>query len=216
MSGRAILSVVAAVVGLLLLGQWWSYNGIIGKQEAVAAAWSQVESNYQRRTDLVPSLVDSVERFLEHESEVLSSVVEKRGPNNPSLDALSSEVAGAHESSKEALAQTEGVPTDSDRLTKLAATQADLGNKLSRLLAVAENYPTLRSADQFLRLQAQLEGTENRINIARMRYNEAVRAYNSAIRRFPGFLIAGTMGLSDRPYFEADDGASEPAKDLFE
>lgn len=213
---RTPLFAVAAGVALFLLGAWWSYNALVGKQEAVAAAWSQVESNYQRRADLVPALVASVKRFLQHERDVLRTITEQHSRARSSLNAQVGHASASRAVSKKARAETGDALVSADRLTRFAKAQATLGHDLSRLLAVVEDYPELRSGDQFLRLQAQLEGTENRINIARLRYSQNVRAYNTAIRRFPGVLMARAMAFSSRPYFEADPGADKPTKALYE
>lgn len=190
----------------------WSWNGVIGKHEAVGAAWAQVESNMQRRADLVPNLLRSISRFLEHETDMVQTVVEGRRGLYGAVQALQQ----AHTSANDVMTGSSETLPSPARLGAMARVQGDIGRKIHALIAVTEAYPALRSADQFLRLQAQLEGTENRINIARMRYNEAVRTYNASIRRFPGTLFAEALGFSPLPYFEADAGADEPVRVEFD
>jgi LemA protein len=202
-SSALLLLPVALVIG----GFSWFYNRIVDKEERVYEAWSQVESNLQRRTDLIPNLVETVSRYMRHERETLTAVADERGDAlNPLEDAMSRLIAD-----QQSAAMQEGAaPDDQQALARLAQAQQVLGGSLKNLIAVAEAYPTLRSADQFLSLQAQLEGTENRINVARMEFNESVGAYNSSIRRLPGTLIASLSDFKRKAYFETEADADRP------
>lgn len=172
---------VAAIAGVGL----WLHNGLVERREAVDAAWAQVESSYQRRADLIPVLVETLKRSMRHEAETLEQVVSARG---------------------RALAAMGGAaPVAQSELSELAAVQAQVGQGIQRLLALAESYPELRSADQFLELQAQLEGSENRIHVARMAFNEAVRDYNAALEQLPTRSFAQARGYERRAYFQTDE-----------
>jgi LemA protein len=198
---------------LVIGGFAWFYNRIVDKEERVYQAWSQVESNLQRRTDLVPNLVETVSRYLQHERETLSALTGERGNAlNPLADAMNRVIEA-----QRSAGTGKGVSLDSEEaLARLAKAQQVLGGSLRNLVAVAENYPNLRSADQFLSLQSQLEGTENRINVARMAFNESVGVYNSAIRRLPGSLVATVGDFRRKGYFEAEAGAEEAVNLGFE
>lgn len=202
---RRILQIVVVVAVLAVPA--WVYNSVVSRHEAVDAAWSQVESTYQRRADLIPNLQRSVERYLEHERDTLEAVTAER-EGEPALDELLATLKQSRARSADAL--SEAAPGDAAALARIQSTQGELGAVVQRLMARSEAYPDLRSGDQFLRLQAQLEGTENRINLARSRYNEAVRRYNSTIRRLPGRLIADIEGYEARAYFESEAGADRP------
>ena len=167
-----------------------TYNGLVTADEQVEEAWGNVQSTYQRRLDLIPNLVNTVKGAAEFEQETLESVTNARARAtsiNLNVDDLG----------------------DPAKLQQYQEAQAQVSGALGRLLAVAENYPQLRATEAFRDLQAQLEGTENRINVARNRYNEAVRAYNTKVRRFPGALFAGLFGFERRSSFEADAGAEQ-------
>lgn len=183
----------AVAVGL------WLHNGLVAKREAVDAAWADVESQYRRRADLVPQLVAAVKRHMQHESETFERVVHARS------EAL------------EQFSRTGGAAPASDtELREVAASQALVGRQIHQILALAESYPALRSADQFLELQAQVEGTENRINVARLAYNEAVRRYNAALEQIPTRYLAESQGSSRRSYFETDESARHAASLAFD
>jgi len=171
-----------------LLAGFALHNHVVSRGEAVDAAWAQVESAHQRRADLVPALVETVKRHLRQESETLVAVIEAR-------------------SQAVRLPASEHPPASEAELSRLGRAQGELGRDLARLVAVAETYPELRSADSFLALQAQLEGAENRIHVARLEYNDAVRAYNAAIQQLPAAWLAEARGLQRRAYFESDEGA---------
>jgi len=186
----------------------WAHNRMLGRAEAVEAAWAQVESNFQRRADLVPRLVETVNRQLRHESELLTAVTRERGAALAAAQEALAELRRAHEQVAKDRELSSGVPSpDASRVERVARRELSLGRGVQAVLAVAESYPELRSADQFLELQAQLEGTENRINVARMAFNDAVRDYNAALAQLPTRFVARTEGLERRPYFRADESA---------
>jgi len=208
-----------AVVGLLLLGGalgLWAHNRMLGRAEAVDAAWAQVESNLQRRADLLPRLVETVNRYVRHESELLTAVTRERGAALAAADAALAELRLAQQASAEERAALAGRAPTHDQLESLARREAALGRGVQAVLAVGESYPELRSADQFLELQAQLEGSENRINVARMAFNDAVRDYNAALVQLPTSLIARSQGLDRRVYFRADEDAHTTGPLAFE
>jgi LemA protein len=182
--------VIAIVVGVILIWGIGIYNGLVNKQEAVSKAWSQVENVYQRRADLVPNLVAVVKNYQEYEQGTLIAVTEARA--------------------KKAAATTINVEsyTESD-LQNFQNAQDELGESLSRLIVSIENYPDLKASENYLTLQAQLAGCENRILTERQRFNEAAKAYNQSLRKFPGNIIANMFNFEKRPYFEADEGADK-------
>jgi LemA protein len=182
----------------------WAHNEMLGRAEAVDAAWAQVESNLQRRADLVPRLVETVSRYARHESELLMEVAHERAGAQGAAGEALEELGRAQNAStglRAVALRNEG------SLQALSDHEAAVGRGVRAVLAVAESYPELRSADQFLELQAQLEGSENRINVARMAFNDAVRAYNAALVQLPTRLVGQAMGLERAPYFKADEGA---------
>ena len=164
---------------------------MVALDEAVNAAWAQVENQYQRRLDLVPNLVETVRGFAEQEREVFTQVAEAR-----------SRAGGVMQVDATML-------EDPATFARFQQVQSELGTALQRLLAVQENYPQLRSNQNFLALQDQLEGTENRIAVARRRFNESARTYNTYIRQFPRVIVAGTIGFDQREYFQATAGADQ-------
>ncbi|MHA3080389.1 LemA family protein [Acinetobacter sp. ANC 5502] len=168
-----------------LLVSGCGYNSLQAKDEAVNAAWSEVENQYQRRADLVPNLVNVVKGYAKHEKDVLVQVTQARA----SVASLKID------------AQTLQDPA---AFQKFQQAQAQLGSALSRLIAVSENYPDLKANQQFLDLQAQLEGTENRIAVARKRYISTVQDYNTYVRQFPQSLTAKVIGMKTRPNFSAE------------
>lgn len=186
------LFVIGAIV--ILLAGWVTiqYNGMVANDEAVTTAWAGVESQYQRRSDLIPNLVNTVKGYAAHEKETLEGVVEAR-------------------------AKATQVTVNADNLTperfaQFQKAQGELSAALGRLMRITENYPQLRANKNFSELQAQLEGTENRINESRLRFNEAVQKYNLSIRRFPGNIFASLFGFEKRDKFEAADGAEQAPK----
>lgn len=180
-----IIAAIVAIVGYCMS----SYNTLVGQDEAVGTAWSNVENQYQRRVDLIPNLVNTVKGYASHEKETFEAVVSAR-------------------------AKATQTTVDIDDLTpeKIAAyqkAQGELGSALGRLLAITENYPELKANENFKELQAQLEGTENRISTERHKFNEVAKTYNTSIRRFPKNIIASMFGFEKRPYFEAQEGAEK-------
>lgn len=180
---------VAAVVALFFYS---SYNGLVNREEGVASAWANVETQYQRRADLIPNLVSTVKGYAAHEASTLAAVTDAR--------ARATSIA---------LRADELTP---ERLAEYQSAQAGVRSALGRLLAVAESYPDLKANRNFQELQAQIEGTENRIAVARKDFNEVAQAYNVAVRRFPTNVVASLFGFGRKPYFEAAEGASEAPK----
>ena len=181
--------IISIVVGVILLWGWSTYNGFVTKQENMTKAWSQVENVYQRRADLVPNLVALVKNYAEYEQGTLIAVTEARA--------------------KAANATVNTENFDETEFTNFEKAQDELGNSLNRLIVSVENYPDLKASEEYLTLQAQLAGCENRILTERERFNEAAKAYNQSVRKFPSSLIANMFGFEKRPYFEADDGADK-------
>ena len=177
------------VVALVAIFCYTSYNGLVTKEEGLDSAWSNVETQYQRRADLIPNLVNTVKGYAAHESETLGAVTEARA-RATSINLSASDLTP-------------------EKLAAFQQAQADVRSALGRLIAVAENYPDLKADQNFLELQAQLEGTENRIAVARKDFNAAAQRYNVAVRRFPSNLIAGLFGFEKKPYFEASEGADK-------
>ena len=182
--------IIAIVVGVILIWGIGIYNGLVNKQEAVSKAWGQVENVYQRRADLVPNLVALVKNYQEYEQGTLIAVTEARAKK-----------ASATSVNMESY-------TESD-LQNFQTAQDELGESLNRLIVSIENYPDLKASENYLTLQAQLAGCENRILTERQRFNEAAKAYNQSLRKFPGNIIANMFGFEKRPYFEADEGAEK-------
>lgn len=188
-----IAIIVVAVVAIGLYG--WvksNYNGMIQGEEGVKAAWSQVENVYQRRADLIPNLVATVKGYAEHESSTLEAVVNAR-------------------------AKATQVTVNPDQLTdeniaKFQSAQGELGSAIGRLLVSVEAYPELKANENFLALQSQLEGTENRISTERMKYNETAQSYNTMIRSFPQNILASMFGFETKGYFKASEGAETAPK----
>ena len=193
--GKILLVVVGIVVALLLIvGVTVSgvFNRLVTLQQGTDAAWAQVQNVYQRRADLIPNLVNTVSGSANFEKSTLTEVVEARA----SVGRVTVPSGTA--------------PTDPAQLQEFERAQGRLGTSLSRLLVVAERYPDLKATAGFRDLQAQLEGSENRIAVERGRFNEAVQAYNTAIKRFPAVIFAGMFGHTPRPYFAATAGADRP------
>lgn len=182
--------IVLGIVALLVIFGISSYNGLVQKQETVNQAWAQVENQYQRRSELIPNLVNTVKGAANFEQETLTQVTEARSR------ATSIQVTAEDLNNPEKLAQFQ-------------QAQSQLTGALSRLLATVERYPELKANQNFLDLQSQLEGTENRIATERMRFNQAVQTYNTSIRTFPSNIFAGLFGFDNKAYFEAEEGAQE-------
>jgi LemA protein len=205
MSAVLAIALLLAIPALL----WaWMHNSIVSKEEQVFETWAQTESNLQRRADLVPGLVETVSRYIKHEAETFTGVAEKRQAAAERLSETIDSLARAEQRSVEILRKGGGrIVEDEDRLVRLFEAQSALRRSMTSLFAVAEAYPELRSSDQFLELQAQLEGTENRINVARMRFNDAVRDYNGTIRMLPWSLVAQLGRFQRKAYFRSDEEA---------
>ncbi|MFZ4591866.1 MAG: LemA family protein [Ignavibacteria bacterium] len=170
------------------------YNSLVSSEENIKSAWAQVENQYQRRADLIPNLVKTVEGAADFEKSVLTEVTEMRskvGQTKLNVDDLN----------------------DPEKFQQYQQAQDKLSSALSRLLVVTENYPQLRSNDNFLQLQSQLEGTENRISVERKKFNEAVQIFNTSVRSFPTVITAKLFGFKEKPYFKGKEG-SENAPDV--
>jgi LemA protein len=184
-----IVALFAIAILVVVLSVWSTYNGLVSRQAATDAQWAQVQNVYQRRADLIPNLVATVSGAANFEKSTLTAVTEARAS-----------VGRVQVSANSA-------PTDAAQLHAFDQAQGQLGAALSRLLVVSERYPELKATAGFQDLQAQLEGTENRITVERGRFNDAVRSYDVAIRQFPAVVIAGAFGFTARPYFSAQPGA---------
>jgi len=181
--------IIAIIVGVVLIWGIGTYNGFVKKQEAMTTAWGQVENVYQRRADLVPNLVALVKNYAEYEQGTILAVTEARA--------------------KAAATTVNTENFDENEFTNFESAQNELGNSLNRLIVTVENYPDLKANEEYLTLQAQLAGCENRIQTERERFNETAKTYNQSIRRFPSNLIAKMFGFEKRPYFEAEAGAEK-------
>jgi LemA protein len=196
MIAAAILIVIAVVIGGIFLWGLGIYNNLVTQDETVKKGWSDVEAQYQRRMDLIPNLVSTVKGYATQEQTVFIGVAEAR-------------------SKVSQMTVTKEVLEDPQAFAKFQQAQDQLSSALSRLLVVAEQYPQLKSNENFMDLQKQLEGTENRITVARTRYNETVQAYNTTIRRFPASMVAGFTGFREKAYFQAKEGADTAPKVQF-
>lgn len=186
------LIITIVVIALVALWGILSYNGLVEMDEKVSNQWANVETQYQRRSDLIPNLVNTVKGYAKHESQTLEAVMAARS-------------------------QATQVKIDPSNCTpqQLAAyqkAQGDVTTALGKLLAITENYPDLKATDNFKMLQEQLEGTENRINVARKDFNDTAKKYNTSLRRFPRNIIASMFGFEKRNYFEAEAGAEKAPK----
>lgn len=181
------LLIVLGVIAVVVVWAVSAYNGLVSKQEGVSEAWANVETVYQRRADLIPNLVNTVKGYAAHESSTLEQVTQARA-NATSL-TLDPETATP------------------EQMASWLKAQNEVGSALGRLIAIAESYPDLKANTNFLDLQKQLEGTENRISTERRKYNEKVREFNVAIRKFPKSLIASMFGFEKLSLFEAQEGA---------
>jgi LemA protein len=196
--GLVLLGLIVVVVVIVAAWGTGIYNRLVTLQQNTDAAWAQVQNVYQRRADLIPNVVNTVSGAANFEKSTLNEVVNARA----SVGRVNLPAGSA--------------PTDPQQLVEFERSQAQLGSALSRLLVVAEKYPDLKATSAFRDLQAQLEGTENRIAVERGRFNEAVQAYNTAIKRFPAALLAGMFGHTARPYFSATPGSDRPPEVKFD
>jgi LemA protein len=188
----AVIVVVLLIVIIAAVGLGGSYNRLVRLQQSVDQSWAQVQNVYQRRADLIPNLVNTVSGAANFEKSTLV------------------EVTNARASVGRVQLDPNKAPTDAAQLQQFQAAQGQLSNALSRLLVVVERYPELKANQNFVGLQAQLEGTENRISVERGNFNTAVQNYNVAVRSFPTNLIAGMLGFAQRPFFAAQPGAERP------
>ena len=183
------LIAVIAIIAFWLIGV---YNGMVGLDEGVNTAWANVETQYQRRADLIPNLVNTVKGYAQYEQSTFEAVVNAR--------------------SKATSITIDPSNVTPEKLQEFQQAQGELASALGRLIAISENYPDLKASEQFKELQAQLEGTENRINVARTNFNNEAKKYNTTIRTFPRNMFAGMLGFTQRAYFEAEAGANQAPK----
>ncbi len=195
-TSNIILLVFGAALILLLFNGCSSYNNMVNKQETTSSAWAQVENVYQRRADLIPNLVNTVKGVANFEQKTLTEVINAR--------ASASQM------------KVDASKLSADQIQKFQASQGELSQALGRLMVVAEQYPQLKATQNFLELQSQLEGTENRISVERGKFNDVVKDYNAYIRKFPQVLYAGLFGFDKKGYFEAEKGADKAPEVSFE
>ena len=181
------LWIILGIVAVIVIWAVSGYNSLVSNEENVGKAWANVESAYQRRSDLIPNLVNTVKGYAQHEQKTLQDVVEAR--------------------SKATSIRVDASTATPEQMQQWISAQQEVGSALGRLIAISESYPTLRANENFLALQTQLEGTENRIKTERDRYNEAVKGFNVKIRRFPTNILASMFGFERREMFEAEAGA---------
>lgn len=190
------LWITLAIIAVLLIGGFsWgkgTYNTLVTEDESVKTAWSQVENQYQRRMDLIPNLVNTVKGYATHERETLEGVVSARA-----------------EATKTTIDPSN---LNEESIKKFQVAQGELSSALSRLMMVLERYPDLKANQNFMELQAQLEGTENRISVERKRFNEVAQSYNTKVRSFPTNVLAGMFGFQPKAYFSAEAGAEKAPK----
>jgi len=190
------LVVLVAVLALICIWGVRQYNTMVSMDESVQTAWSQVENVYQRRSDLIPNLVATVKGYAEHESRTLTDVIEARAKATQMV--------------------VDPSELDPEDIAGFQKAQSELSGAIGRLLVSVEQYPDLKANTNFLELQAQLEGTENRIAVERKKFNEVAREYNTKIRRFPAALIAGMFDFEKKGYFTAEEGAEKAPAVSFE
>ncbi len=196
--GCGILLALGVLALIVVVAAGGSYNRLVGLSQKVNAQWAQVENVYQRRADLIPNLVATVSGAANFEKSTLT------------------EITAARASVGQVKLDPGGAPTDPAKLAEFDRAQGALSSALSRLLVVVERYPDLKANANFVALQVQLEGTENRISVERGRFNEAVKAYNTAIKSFPAAIYAGILGFKERPYFTATPGSERPPQVQFD
>lgn len=188
---RKLRILVLTIVSATLLSSC-GYNKMVEMQEGVDAQWAQVENVYQRRADLIPNLVATVKGYAAHEQETLQGVIEAR--------------------SKATAVNINADQLNEAKLQQFKQAQSGLSSALSRLMVVVEKYPDLKANQNFMQLQAQIEGTENRISVERRKFNDAARAYNTYIKQFPRTFYSGSFGFEKKPYFSAEAGAEKAPK----
>jgi len=194
-TSRIVLIVVAVILLIFILRGCSGYNNLVTLREQVNRDWSNVENVYQRRADLIPNLVNTVKGYAAHEQETFTQVTEAR--------------------SKATAVTIDAANMTEDDLKRFQAAQGEISSALSRLLAVAEAYPDLKANQNFLELQAQLEGTENRIAVERRKFNETATLYNTTLKRVPMVFFAGMFGFKERPYFAAEAGSEKAPEVTF-
>ncbi|MCK9159740.1 MAG: LemA family protein [Bacteroidaceae bacterium] len=187
--------IIIAIVALIAIWTTSAYNGLVTMDENVSNKWSNVETQYQRRADLIPNLVSTVKGYATHEKETLEGVIEAR--------------------SKATQIKIDAKDLTPEKLAQYQKAQGDVTSALGKLMAIAESYPDLKANQNFLELQAQLEGTENRITVARKNFNDAAQSYNTAIRHFPKNIFAGLLGFDKHNYFQAAEGTETAPKVQF-
>ena len=189
-----IIGIIVLLVIVIYSSLKGTYNGLVINEEKVNKSWADVQGAYQRRIDLIPNLVSTVKGYAKFEQETLIKVIEQRAnATKPTINV-------------------DATKLDANTLAQFQKTQDELGSSLSKLMVVVEKYPDLKANENFLQLQAQLEGTENRINVERRNFNGAVQEFNSKLRRFPTNILGGMFGFSKKPYFEAQAGADTAPK----
>ena len=186
---KSSVLILGIIVLVVVLWGVKAYNNMVSQEEGVSTAWANVESQYQRRADLIPNLVNTVKGYAAHESETLQAVVNAR--------------------TKATSINIDAENMTAEQLQEYQKAQSEVGGALGRLIAVAESYPDLKANQNFLELQAQLEGTENRIAVERKNFNEAAKKFNTYIRKFPQSLLSGVFGFDKKPYFEAEEGSQK-------
>jgi len=191
---KNLITVIALLGIVFFVGVWAvsGYNSLVNKEEAVSSQWSNVENQYQRRADLIPNLVATVKGYAKHESSTLEGVVAAR--------AKATQITVNPEN------------LTPEKLQEYQKAQGEITSALGRLMMITENYPDLKANQNFLELQAQMEGTENRISVERNRFNDMAKEYNTSIRRFPTNIMAGMFGFEKKPYFEAEEGTEKAPK----
>lgn len=196
--GCAVLGALGIIAVIIVVMAGGSYNRLVRLSQATDTQWAQVQNVYQRRADLIPNLVSTVSGAANFEKSTLT------------------EITAARASVGQVKVDPNSAPTDPAKLAEFEKAQGQLSSALSRLLVVSERYPDLRATENFRTLQAQLEGTENRISVERGRFNEAVQAYNTAVKSFPATFYAGMFGFHPKPYFTATPGSETPPKVQFD
>ncbi|QEN06915.1 LemA family protein [Oceanispirochaeta crateris] len=193
--------ILAVILVLILMGYGsfkGTYNNMVVLDESVSASWSQVENVYQRRMDLIPNLVNTVQGYASHEKETFALVTEARSKAGGTLQV------------------SDDILNNPESFQRFQQAQSELGSALQRLMVISENYPELKADQNFLALQDQLEGTENRITVERKRFNESVQQFNMYIRQFPRVMIANMMGFDEKTYFQSSQGADQAPVVSFE
>ncbi len=188
---KKVMQLILLAVCAVMLSSC-QYNSMVEKDEAVSTAWSNVENQYQRRSDLIPNLVNVVKGYAQHEQGTLEAVISAR--------------------SKATQITVDPENLTPEKLQEYQRAQGEIGSALGKLLAITENYPDLKANENFKELQAQLEGTENRIAVERRKFNEIAQDYNTYIRTFPNNIISSIFGFEKRPYFQAEEGSEKAPK----